>query len=159
MVVESSEDLFEFEVEQYAFLTDFGYRMTRRPGEIQFSSKELILTISEQRWGDPATSTLKELDSGQELPSPWTALQYFLDDYTAEWTEALAAFDHLSSLRASIAAIAALCKKNTWIFESVAWARDPQFARAIEETQRWFCSSSPPPSAAQVLAKLRSFRE
>jgi hypothetical protein len=158
MAEESSESLFRFETERYLFLITLGFSRHDRRDEVEFRSGKLTYRIGLQRWGEPAKSQLEDAQSGQELPSPLTALQYFLDDYDGEWARTSGQFKSETRLRASIATVAALCGKNPWIFTSTEWAREPGFAKAKEETEKWFRSTTPLPSAADVLNKLRSFR-
>lgn len=158
MNLDSSEGLFRFEVEQYSFLVALGFLKTSKADLVEFQSEKLIYTIGCQRWGESASSKLEDARNRKKLPSPLTVLQYFLVDYVGEWAISLKHFNHLTSLRASIAAIATLCNKNPWIFTSTEWAEDSDFLRAINETQKWFESAIPLPSAGEVLAKLRSYR-
>lgn len=158
MNIDSSEDLFRFEVEQFSFLVALGFLKNSKADLVEFQSEKLIYTIGCQRWGEPASSKLEDARNRRKLPSPQTALQYFLVDYVGEWTLSLKRFSHLTSLRASIAAIATLCNKHPWIFTSTEWADNPDFLHAINETQKWFESAAQLPAAAEVLAKLRSYR-
>ena len=158
MNIDSSEDLFRFEVDQYSFLVALGFLKTSNADVVEFHSQKLTYTIGCQRWGESALSKLEDARNRKKLPPPMTALQYFLADYVDERAKYLEHFRHFTSVRASIAAIAALCAKNPWVFTSTEWAEDGDFLRAIDETQKWFDSASPLPSAPEVLAKLRSFR-
>lgn len=60
MMVDSSEGLFRFEVEQYSFLVALGFLKTSKADVVEFHSEKLIYTIGCQRWDESALSKLED---------------------------------------------------------------------------------------------------
>ena len=159
---ETSDELFDFEISQFMFLTAVGFRLSRDSHTATYSSDKLIYRITKQRYGDPPSVTLLDVVSKKELAPPSDGLIFYLPDYETEWSEARKRFEAYSTEKSAIAAFADLCKQNLWLFTSTGWAKASAFVEAQSKTEEWFMSSleetGPMPNASDVICKLRSFR-
>lgn len=156
-----STDLYALACNEFSFLEAFGYQVVVGQDKTEFVSRIYKFVIWRDRYGEPPTYTLYAATTSKELPSPVTALQYYLDDYLQEWATQEAAYSELPQTSRAIKTLAALLKKNSWIFTAGEWVDDEKFVHAVEETNSWFqkkLSEGVLPSHSESVTHLHAWR-
>lgn len=134
----TSGELYEFSSNCFEYLHALGFQKSVRADRTLFKSRLFTLILAKDRHGEPPAQLLLSADENIELISPYTALEYFLDNYLNDWMEIDRGCSIDNELERSTLVGALLLKKNSWLFLSDEWTRNKKFLEAVQNTKDWF---------------------
>lgn len=158
---ESSLSLFEFSCKEFEFLESLGFAKSRKNNAIYFSSNDFQYELMEGRYGEGPSEKLILLPENVEGPSPYVALQYYLNDYWEFWKKIEIKINEPDEEKKRIKVGCILLNNNSWILTNPRWIRDADFLRACDELKNWFreeLSGGKFPAKEDITQFLRSLK-
>ena len=160
------EDLYEFELGAFEFLTTIGFvretdaSRTQSIRETRYRSDRFLFTIGVHLGRDENFRILRRCADACVVPDPIVPLQFFLRDFDAERIALELTLAEADSVKRALLTEAELCKLNPWVFTTDAWTTDLQFTSAVSAAREWMWQQPTLRDAIgnMFLAKLRSFR-
>jgi len=126
-----------------------------------FESKDLKFVLWKNRYGDEPEEKFFAANLDVEFPSPYAALQYYLNDYLQVWRGIESEIEESDPQRRRILTECALLKKFSWVLSDPRWLRDEGFLLACAELRRWFIekiANGNFPEKKDVINFLRAFK-